>query len=96
MTHTIQQSSIEAYTEIMSDGTETTQLKRIYNHILAHPHITRADIASDLGLQKSTVSARVAALRDNYRAVIESGRGYSRSETRQILVKTLEGVKGAL
>ena len=55
-------TSIRAFEEIQSNGTLGFQEQLIYNYIKNNPKLTRRQIAKDLDLDTSTVSARVNGL----------------------------------
>lgn len=55
-------TSLMAFDEIQKNGTLGFQEQLIYNYIKNNPKLTRRQIAKDLDLDTSTVSARVNGL----------------------------------
>lgn len=67
----MRQTSIDAFYAIEFSGKSGTQKHLILNYLRDKKQATRREIARDLGLETSTVSARVNSLRDDYNLVID-------------------------
>ncbi len=56
-------TSIEAHEEITESGKASTQMALIYLHLEEHGSKTRRQLAKELDIETSTISARVNALK---------------------------------
>jgi len=65
----MRQTSRDAYLEIEFLGKAGTQKYLILNYLRKKKKATRREIARDLHMETSTVSARVNSLRDDYRLI---------------------------